>query len=120
MKKRVSSHLKTLKNRYSGFQISNEENLASIIDKKKNSKPNDDDDASDSNDKLSDEGESNISSIISSITKVTRRRRRLADGRPYGGGVGRMTKLMEHKLADSYGLAIRQSSTLVKSIEIVF
>jgi hypothetical protein len=45
-----------------------------------------------------------------------RRRKRLADGKPYNGGHGRMTKAMEQKLADHYGLAIQQSSKLAQGI----
>ncbi|CAF4744558.1 unnamed protein product, partial [Rotaria magnacalcarata] len=37
----------------------------------------------------------------------------------YGGGVDRMAKLMERKLADSYGLAIRQSGATTKSTAVI-
>ena len=44
-----------------------------------------------------------------------RRRKRLGDGKSYGGGYGRMTKIMEQKLGDHYGLAIQQTNSVVKS-----
>ncbi|CAF3615855.1 unnamed protein product, partial [Rotaria socialis] len=47
----------------------------------------------------------------------SRKRRRLADGKSYGGGAGRITKALEHKLADSYGVAIRQSSEWAKNLD---
>lgn len=53
------------------------------------------------------------------VTKE-RRRKCLADGKPYGGACGRMTKTMEQKLAEHYGLAIQQTSKLVKSIKSTF
>lgn len=120
VKKRVSTHLKTLKNRHSGFEKPTEENSASVIDTAKDSEVTNDD-SSDSNQQSSSEDGTNISLLATSTRRVvTRRRRRLADGKMYGGGVGRMTKLMERKLADSYGLAIRQSSAIVKSRAVVF
>ena len=118
VKRRVSTYLKTLKGRYSGFEKLNEENLTSVTDKKKHTEVKNDS-SSDPNEQSSSESDSNIPSLVPSITRG-HRRRRLTDGKPYGGGVGRMTKLMERKLADSYGLAIRQSSALAKSIVIVF
>ncbi|CAF4142249.1 unnamed protein product [Rotaria magnacalcarata] len=89
VKKRVSSHLKTLKSRYSGFENVREENLTSATEKNKHIQP----------------------------VGKSRKRRRLADGKSYGGGAGRMTKAMEHKLADSYGIAIRQSSESAKNLD---
>ncbi|CAF4863035.1 unnamed protein product, partial [Rotaria magnacalcarata] len=59
-----------------------------------------------------------IDSFLQPVGK-SRKRRRLADGKSYGGGAGRMTKAMEHKLANSYGIAIRQSSESAKSTIIV-
>ncbi|CAF4470706.1 unnamed protein product [Rotaria magnacalcarata] len=118
VKKRVSTHLKTLKNRHSGFEKPIEENLASVIGTAKDSEVTNDE-SSDSNQQSPSEDDTNISLLAASTRRVVTRRRRLADGKMYGGGVGRMTKLMEHKLADSYGIAIRQSSAIVKSTAVV-
>ena len=91
MKKRVINHLKTLKSRYTGF-----ETIHHSLD-------NDD----------------HIDSSVQPTSKA-RRRRRLEDGKPYGGGVGRVTKTMEYKLTECCGLAIRQSSESAKGIVIIF
>lgn len=112
VKKRVWNHLKTLKSRYSGFEIARGENSTSATEKKKhvevkNHIPSDSSAHSSSDD--------DVHTLVQPVSKG-RRRRRLADGKPYGGGAGRMTKVMEHKLADCYGLAIRQSSQSAKSI----
>ncbi|CAF3259605.1 unnamed protein product [Rotaria sp. Silwood2] len=88
VKKRVSSYLKTLKNRHTGFEEEQEEHLTTTKHQK---------------------------GVSSSINK-RRRRRCLADGKPYGGGAGRMTKSMEKKLSDYYGLAIRYSSEVAKDM----
>jgi hypothetical protein len=116
VKKRVSSHLKTLKCRYSGFENVREENVASATKKKnhievKKHIPSSSNAHSSSDD---DDIQSSMQPVSSS-----RRRRRLADGKPYGGGIGRMTKAMEQKLADCYGLAIRQSSESAKGMMII-
>ncbi|CAF3020724.1 unnamed protein product, partial [Rotaria socialis] len=58
----------------------------------------------------------NIDSFLQPVSK-SRKRRRLADGKSYGGGAGRITKALEHKLADSYGVAIRQSSEWAKNLD---
>jgi hypothetical protein len=92
VKKRVSNYLKTLKNRHTGFEEVQEEYSTTTKQQK----------------------------CVSSSNTKTRRRRRLADGKPYGGSIGRMTKSMEQKLSDSYGLAIRLSSQLVKGTGIIF
>ncbi|CAF4881343.1 unnamed protein product [Rotaria socialis] len=60
--------------------------------------------------------EGNIDSFLQPVSK-SRKRRRLADGKSYGGGAGRITKALEHKLADSYGVAIRQSSEWAKNLD---
>ncbi|CAF3720422.1 unnamed protein product [Rotaria sordida] len=57
--------------------------------------------------------------LIESNTVTKERQRRLADGKPYGYGVGRMTKAMEKKLANHYSLAIQQSSKLAQGTAIV-
>ncbi|CAF3926449.1 unnamed protein product, partial [Rotaria sp. Silwood1] len=56
-----------------------------------------------------------IDLFVHSITK-SRTQRRLSDGKPYSGSGGRMTKAMEHKLSDCYGLAIRQSGESAKNL----
>ncbi|CAF3622243.1 unnamed protein product, partial [Rotaria sordida] len=66
----------------------------------------------------------NMNNSLSSLSKeqieITKeRQRRLADGKPYGYGVGRMTKAMEKKLANHYSLAIQQSSKLAQGTAIV-
>ncbi len=40
----------------------------------------------------------------------------LSDGKPYSGGVGRMTKEMEQKFTSLYGNAIRDASGQAKGI----
>ena len=92
VKKQVSNYLKTLKNRHTGFEEVQEEHSTTAKQQTR----------------------------VSSSNTKTRRRRRLADGKPYGGSIGRMTKSMEQKLSESYGLAIRLSSQLVKGIGIIF
>ncbi|CAF1146228.1 unnamed protein product [Rotaria magnacalcarata] len=120
VKKRVSTHLKTLKNRHSGFEKPTEENLAPVIDTAKDSEVTNDE-SLDSNQQSPSEDDTNISLLAASTRRVVtrRRRRRLADGKMYGGGVDRMAKLMERKLADSYGLAIRQSGATIKSTAVI-
>lgn len=116
VKKRVSSHLKVLKSRYSGFEDAPKENLASTTEKKKHIKTRKPFSSRSSAHTSSDD---DIRSPAR-LNNRRRRRRRLSDGKPYGGGNGRMTKAMEQKLADCYGLAIRQSSQSAKGIMICF
>ncbi len=93
IKKRVAYHLKTLKNRYTGFENVREENSNTTA-------PENED--------------------VSQLVHKGRTRRRLPDGKPYGGSNGRMTKSMEKKLSDHYGLAIRQTSQLSKGTLVFF
>jgi ribosomal protein S18 len=118
VKKRVSNHLKTMKSRYTGFEDVHQQNLASAIEQKKHIEVKKHV-KSYTNARSSSDDDDNIPSFAQPIGKSRKRRRRLADGKPYGGADGRMTKVMEHKLADCYGLAIRQSSESAKGKMIV-
>lgn len=111
IKKRVSNHLKVMKNRYSGLEDAPRENSVSRTKKKKQIQTRNHS-SSHSNPHSSSDDDGIHSSA--QLDKKRRRRRRLADGKPYGGGNGRMTKTMEQNLADCYGLAIRQSSESAK------
>lgn len=113
IKKRVSYHLKITKARYSGFENGRQASVSSTR-KKKNEMQLRKRSSSYSN-VCSSSDDDDIEKPVQSSTK-SRRRTRLSDGKPYGGGVGRMTKAMEHKLADYYGIAIRQSSESAKSL----
>lgn len=113
VKKRVSSHLKTLRNRYSGFESAREESLSSEVEKKKHIKVKRHLSSHPSAHSSSDDDD--FHSFSQPVIK-SRRRRRLPDGKPYSGSNGRMTKTMEHKLADYYGIAIRHSSESAKSM----
>ncbi|CAF3081065.1 unnamed protein product, partial [Rotaria sp. Silwood2] len=86
----VANHLKTLKSRYTGFENEREENSIIIVSEK---------------------------AAAAQLVHKGRTRRRLPDGKPYGGSNGRMTKSMEQKLSDYYGLAIRQTSQLAKDLD---
>ncbi|CAF4250540.1 unnamed protein product [Rotaria sp. Silwood2] len=83
VKKRVANHLKTLKSRYTGFENEREENSIIIVSEK---------------------------AADAQLVHKGRTRRRLPDGKPYGGSNGSMTKSMEQKLSDYYGLAVRQTN----------
>jgi len=116
VKKRVSNHLKTLKSKYSGFENVRETSVSSATEKKNNNKVQKYIQSHSSTYSSSDE---NASHKSPQPVSRSRTRRRLSDGKPYGGGAGRMTKAMEHKLADFYGLAIRQSSESAKGTLII-
>lgn len=118
IKKRVSSHLKTLKCRYTGFENVREENVASATKKKKHIEVKKHIPSSSNAHSSSDDDNDDIRLSMQPVSK-SRRRRRLDDGKPYGGGIGRMTKAMEHNLAECYGLAIRQSSESAKGMMII-
>ncbi|CAF1414139.1 unnamed protein product, partial [Didymodactylos carnosus] len=107
------SHLKTLKSRYTGYEDADKENLSSTIMKNKHIEGRKQANTMSNTHSSNDDDE--IQSLSRLVSK-SRRRRRLPDGKPYGGGAGRMTKMMEHKLAEHYGLAIRQSSELAKDL----
>ena len=92
VKKRVANHLKTLKSRHTGFENARENSIVTVLEK----------------------------AAGSQLVEKGRTRRRLPDGKPYGGSDGRMTKSMEQKLSDYYGLAIRQSSQLAKGTLVFF
>jgi hypothetical protein len=117
VKKHVSSHLKTLESRYSGFENVREENSASGVEKNKHIQIQKHSSSYSSAHLSSDDDDDDTHSSVQPVSKS--RRRRLADGKPYGGGAGRIIKVMEHKLAECYGLAIRQSSESAKSIVII-
>jgi hypothetical protein len=93
VKKRVANHLKTLKSRYTGFENAREESSIITLPEKED---------------------------VGQLLHKSRTRRRLPDGKPYGGSNGRMTKSMEQKLSDYYGLAIRQTSQLAKGTSVFF
>ena len=57
--------------------------------------------------------------VTQSVHK-SRTRRRLPNGKSYGGSNGRMTKSMEQKLSAYYGLAIRESSQLSQCMLVLF
>ncbi len=93
VKKRVANHLKTLKSRYTGFENEREEKSIIIASEK---------------------------AADAQLVHKGRTRRHLPDGKPYGGSNCRMTKSMEKKLSDYYGLAIRQTSQLAKGTLVFF
>ncbi|CAF4977030.1 unnamed protein product [Rotaria sp. Silwood1] len=115
VKKRVSCYLKDLKSRYGGFEKLDKENFSPAIEKKKHNEVRNNI-SSFSKEQSSSDNDDNIHSSVP-LASRSRKRRRLADGKPYSGGVGRMTRVMEHKLADNYGLAIRQCSELAKNLD---
>ena len=105
VKKWVASNLETIKSQFTGFET--------ILDEKrrktrsaKNATPVPSTDAS---------ADDEVRPFIEQGNKK-RKRRRLPDGKPCGGGASRMTKVMEQKLSDCYGLAIRQSSESAESM----
>jgi hypothetical protein len=105
VKKRVSNQLKTLKNQFTGFETVDNQ-------RKKRTRASKDLKSALSADSSDDD---EVEAFVEQGNKK-RTRKRLPDGKPYGGGAGRMTKAMEHKLSEHYGLAIRQSSASVDSM----
>jgi hypothetical protein len=108
-----------LENRYSGFENVREENSASGVEKNKHVQIQKHSSSYSSAHLSSDDDDDDDTHSSVQPVSESRRRQCLADGKPYGDGAGRMTKVMEHKLAECYGLAIRQRSELAKSIVII-